>query len=880
MMIFSLLVSALIAVAQTSSTQTSPTTTPPGAAPATEQLPPSTQENIEATQMKKITVTGSYIKRVDEEGPSPVKTIGKDQLDKSGNNSVADALRDSAISNGASRENSISGAANAGASTVSIRGFGSDDILLLLNGQRLPKIGGGNSVDTNIIPPAALERVEILKDGASALYGSDAMGGVMNFITKKDYNGANINFRHNQPRERGGARTDVSAVIGRANEKASIMGVINIKNNEKMFDRDREFSRITDLRRQGSPIGSPGSWDDLSNGAGFNPGSTADPCPPGQLLNLGTGQVCAFNTANFSASLPDIQQVSGLVSGRYNFTPNVKAKVDAIYVRREVTGVLAPGPDRLRMNAAQAAAVGLPGTGDVLAFYRTAEEFGNRISENINNTYIIQPSLDMKIGTWDLELSAAYGRNDTRSDNIQGYARREALMALIDNGTWKPFAAPGAKGNVSSAAYRPWQEIATTQATVKAIGTGQLYKGGEWFGPLAMAVGASADRQDYKEKTDPLAGQLDANQLNLVYGGGAGANGSGSRNFQSVFTEFNYFATDSIETGLAFRYDKFSDFGDTFNPKLSLSWQANERFLYRASVGTGFKAPNLNDLYSGPTNGNPTFVDRKACAAGIPGTCAPRQWNVRSGGNRNLKEERSIFYSAGVVIQPKRNWNVSLDGFYAVIRDRVRNNRLFYTYLTEADRLGINLTNYGITTERNADGTIAFIQVPTLNLATDKTSGFDLSISNEAKTSIFNKPLTIQTSFDHQQIIYNKQEPFPGTGKLTMFNLNWRNVMSVAFVVNDHRLRFAARTFPGADKEANNGALGRVGFGSTYIFTEWDLDYTLANVFKGTMSAGVRNLFNSTRPLDDSQSNPYNSLDTSIYDPVGQVFYLGYSYNF
>ena len=146
------------------------------------------EEVIQETKtLKKIEVTGSYIKRVDEEAPNPVQTITSETLKTSGYNSVADVLRDNALTTGGDRENAIN--ANPGAATTGIGPFGSDSILVLLDGNRLPKMGGENSVDLNLIPTAAIERVEILKDGASATYGSDAIGGVINFITKKDYNG-------------------------------------------------------------------------------------------------------------------------------------------------------------------------------------------------------------------------------------------------------------------------------------------------------------------------------------------------------------------------------------------------------------------------------------------------------------------------------------------------------------------------------------------------------------------------------------------------------------------------------------------------------------------------------------------------------------------
>jgi iron complex outermembrane receptor protein len=146
-------------------------------------------------KVEKIQVTGSHIKRIDIEGPSPVQTIDKQELDETGYNSVADVLRNvSANSFGSRREQA--GSTVAGVAEVSLRGLGASSTLVLMNGRRLPTDGVTGAVDLNLIPMAAVERVEILKDGASAIYGSDAIGGVVNIITKRDYVGTEMSFQH------------------------------------------------------------------------------------------------------------------------------------------------------------------------------------------------------------------------------------------------------------------------------------------------------------------------------------------------------------------------------------------------------------------------------------------------------------------------------------------------------------------------------------------------------------------------------------------------------------------------------------------------------------------------------------------------------------
>jgi iron complex outermembrane receptor protein len=198
-------------------------------------------DSNESSKFEKIEVTGSYIKRTDIEGAQPVQTLDRDYLDKTGYNSVGDVMRDlTASSFGGARESS--GSATAGTATVSLRGLGANRTLILLNGRRMAKDGIGAATDLNLIPMAAVERIDVLKTGGSATYGSDAVGGVVNVITRKNFVGAEMTLRQEVTELEGGNRTTVSGVFGTSSSKGSIVGSVQYRNNEKVFDRDRTFS--------------------------------------------------------------------------------------------------------------------------------------------------------------------------------------------------------------------------------------------------------------------------------------------------------------------------------------------------------------------------------------------------------------------------------------------------------------------------------------------------------------------------------------------------------------------------------------------------------------------------------------------------------------
>ena len=161
-------------------------------------------------EIEKIQVTGSHIKRIDVEGPSPIQIIDREFLDRTGHNSVGDVLRDTNVNSfGSSRE--VSGSSTAGAAFVNLRGLGADRTLVLLNGRRLATDAIAGAVDLNLIPMTAVDRIEILKDGASATYGSDDLGGVINIITKKDFDGSEVNLQQTYVEQGGGDRSTLGA---------------------------------------------------------------------------------------------------------------------------------------------------------------------------------------------------------------------------------------------------------------------------------------------------------------------------------------------------------------------------------------------------------------------------------------------------------------------------------------------------------------------------------------------------------------------------------------------------------------------------------------------------------------------------------------------
>ncbi len=855
--------------------QTSEVTAEPAPTPETAPAPA-------PAPAKKIVVTGSYIKRIDEEGPSAVVTLKKEDLQKTGLNSVGDVLRDQAVISSVGRE--ASGSSQAGASTASLRAFGSDSILVLLNGLRLPKLGGGNSVDLNLVPISALERVEILKDGASATYGSDAVGGVINFITKKDYNNTDATINYAMPEEAGGSRFDATISSGKSTEKWSVMGVLNFRKNEAIYDKDRYYSKMENIFTDGSIYASPGSWIDTTNPNVINTTEIS----PGVPCVQNQDGFCTFDFTQYSSGVPDLNQYSGMLSASYNFTESLKISTNQLYTRRDVFWRYAPAPDRIRFDQATAATFGLtpaPG-GPIDYYYRLVEELGTRDNENITDSYTGQASIEGKFApTWDWEMSGVYAISRTESTGTSGYARKDVLQQLAANGDFNPNLPSGAKSDLSSAQVNPFQEIRNTHYGARFITSAPIYDGGDNFGPIAFAAGLSADWAGYFENVDPVSAARGNDNLSLLFGG-SGSMGQGNRNFQAAFTEFSFFPKDDIEIQLAGRYDRFSDFGNTFNPKLSLSWQATPKVMFRTSFGTGFRAPNLDSLYAGDQFGNPTFVDVTGCATNSS-LCYGRQYQFRTRGNSNLDEETSIFYNAGFVLQPKKNWNITVDAWGAAIRDQVGISLTDATFVESlVNAQGGNgrqymIDKYGITINRLGNGRIDFVDGVAINNGTRRVAGVDVGINTQKDARLFTLPVSLVFGMEHTQFFKSSSTTFDEIGPRKNSDIFWKNNLNAAVRYRDKTFRLAMNTVPGGDKALNsaNFVQQEVGYGSVPFYTQYDFTFVYANIWKGDLTLGVRNLFDAKRPYDDTFPVP-TRMNLDLLDPSGRTYQFGYNMRF
>ncbi len=809
-------------------------------------------------EVERVEVTGSHIKRIEKETISPVQVINRKSLEKSGYNSVSDVLRDTtANSFGSVREDSGSNAA--GVAHVNLRGLGSSNTLVLLNGQRLPTDAVTGAVDLNLIPMAAVERIEVLKDGASATYGSDALGGVVNVITRKNFSGTEVGYKQTTPSLTGGKREEVSLVNGVNRGKLNMINVVNYRKNEVVQSKDRDWSN-----NGYSMIGSPGSYRNASGTwiADSN-------CPAGDVVSSPSGNVCRFKHTDYSTELPDLEQVSMMTEANYKLSAKTKMKARMGGTQKNIKWSYAPAPGTFTIKGNVADTLGpggtpLPGVtpGEDLQVRYRLKSLGTRDTEVKTNAFNVMLGSTTMIGSaWSLDTTVAHNRVNNEDKGVNGYALTSKLTQAIENGVFNPFDPNSDTSALNAARYEPLEKTMSELSSFEVKATGEIAE--MEAGAVGMAIGATAFAQEYRD-------EFDERSVKGEVFGNAGSSGGGKRNVEAVFTEVSVPLTKKLEAQLAARYDNYSDFGDTVNPKVGFLYRATPKLLWRGSAGTGFKAPLMQDLYAATSNGFPTAIDAVACnkekqLGGATPSCTPQQYQVTSSGNTGLKEEKSLSYNTGIVFEPNPDFNIGADLFLTKLDNVVG---ISYSDALLAESKGIDLKKYGVIVTRDANGYIDNIVAPMQNLSAQEISGLDLSTAVQVSK--------VRLSVEHSRLFYFKEEGFPGSGFKDKLGENglpvWRTVSEISYAPGlRHDISVAAITIGGHEKAVKEE-------GDLPSYTSVDLMYTYSNKKLGVLTAGVKNLLGTTPPLDDS--NPTQQLNVSLYDQIGKQFVTSYKASF
>jgi iron complex outermembrane recepter protein len=848
-----------------------------------------------------VDVTGSNIKRVEGEGALPVQVLTREDLQNAGVTDIAQVIDKISASQSFGNFNTAlgEGANFVGFTAASLRGLGSQRTLILLNGKRIAAyaLSDSSGVDLNAIPFSALERVEVLKDGASAIYGTDAIAGVINFITRKDYTGAEVNISYLDSQGGGGSERRYTGTAGWGDlSKNGFNAWITADYFEQGSLRasDREISKTAYIPELGIDRTSGNSLPANISGAGLpgtrNPGNPACIAPFSFPTN-GSPKQCRFDFASVIDTIPPAEKTSIIGRATFQINPDHQAFVEASYFHGDYTQAISPTPVSSAFTfilpvqiapgtafypAAFIAAQGGDPTKPVSLSYR-ALEFGPRTDEAKVDQYRLVAGLQGVVKGWDYSAAFNYTGNKQVDAYTNGYLSEAKFVPLIDSGVINPFGfntpAAIAAGNAA--------KITGDASTNKASNYGVDGKVSNeiWqlpAGPVAMALGA-----EYRKESLELTNADFLSSGDII--GGLGAIPSlpkTTRNVWAVYTEFNIPILKNLEGNIAVRYDKYSDIGSTTNPKLSLRWQPTKEFLLRGSYGTGYRVPTLFDLFQPTytTNTNNSFDDPIRCPVTQSVFDCNLQFNSQRGGNPKLQPEKSKQYYVGGVWEPVQNLSMGLDYYWIEIRNVIQ----FFGADTIFGDYNAYQAQYIVRKPPDAQfpnlpGQIAYVIEPQVNVGKQLVDGIDVDASYKLASSVG----TFMTKFTGSYIMHWKQTSLDGltypnfvgtAGQPQGAIARWRHNLTVDWSSGAWGAT-VAETFQNSYSEPDLTSDDPNALRKVKAYDIWDVQGRFTGIKNVTLALGVRNVFDKAPPQSSSPGTFQVGYDASYADPRGRMFY-------
>ncbi|WP_428506741.1 TonB-dependent receptor [Roseateles sp.] len=885
--------------------------------------------------LNRVEVTGSAIKRLESETALPVQVITRADIVKAGITTAAELVASlSAASNSLTDGVSIGTGGfkdQMGFNSANLRGLGTSSTLVLLNGRRMANFaspGDDSGVDLNTIPMAAIQRVEVLLDGASAIYGTDAIGGVVNFITRKDYQGVQLDAYVGASKEGGAGKRSFSIAGGSGDvvrDGFNVFGVLDVQRTDALSTSQRQF--ISDLKI-------PERLPHLLSSAGFPSNIILSRAQRSFLQDQGfkvNGKDIVSRTINFSiptCQAPHTLYLKDGIGGETGCTYDFMRDIE-LYPKTDKVGFLGRGV--LQINANTQAFVETSLTRSKSWYVGTsnridaevdvsmipglknsgiAEEFpdaedrsitvrtrlldaGKRASELTSTGSRVVLGLSGSGAGWDYDLAYNHSSNRIADRDTAGYLLYDKTMAAFADGTINPFGAQSDKGLAFLRNNQINEEVRSAKGTMDVFdikGTRALTQlaGGE----MALAIGAEVRREKGSSAASDLL--LSDNIVGDSTPGDAQFTNS-SRKVWAVYSELNAPISKELEVQLALRHDHYDVVGSTTNPKIGLRYAPSKQVLLRASAGTGFRAPSLNDLYRPVKTGQTAVLPDPVCMKENDNdlaTCADF-WETRTYANAKLKPETSKQFSFGLVMEPHPQWTVSLDywniakknvistiGDDVILGNLSKYESLVHRYNEDEGLAGCDYDE--------EDSTICFIELRKENRGRQRASGLDIGIDLKGlKSSVGEFGVRLAGT------VVLKSQKQTGFGDNYISNLGkfvtdgvvqrWRHRLTLDWTQGAYSLALSntyssAYTDQNSAIDTNSGTI--VAPNKVKAYSLWDLSGAWNATKDLTLRAGVKNLLNTTPPYSNQAYFFLSGYDPSYTDPRGRFAYLSAQYQF
>ncbi|WP_298335439.1 TonB-dependent receptor [uncultured Erythrobacter sp.] len=858
-----------------------------------------------------ILVTGSRIRRQSQADlASPLATLGSENISDIGAQNIGEITQTLTINSGAQNNpDAFTQGGTTGTSNINLRGLGVASTLILLNGKRqtlsaAPTNDGINFVDTSsLIPLIAVDRVEILKDGASSLYGSDAVAGVVNFITRENYEGFTVSGEYTTHTSEGDySEYNLQALGGINIGDLNLLAAVSYVDRTALTTAERRLSEPAD---DTSSLGNPGSFFGVP---GFPAGAPViDPgcADAGGFPNVlsatpaGVPDVgfCGFDFGEFFNLVPDEERLTIFVSADLDISDSVRWSAEVGYADNEATRGNSPTFPFLQLGQAVVPDFNPnnPFGANVVFFGRAIGNGGDVSPATFESeTFRVSSTLEgdfdglLQNGLWN--ISATYAENnfdsateDTVTDRfacaLRGFNASPAFNAatgldctaanpfLTANGAsiptdgtfFNPFSSALLGGAANSAALLDYiTEFAVSDRgaelfVVEGFVSGELFELPS--GPVGIAVGAQYREQQISADFDSIS----------VGDGFAFLIGeqpfAGTQDVYAIFGEANVPLAEWADLQLALRFEDYgADGGDTLDPKFALLVRPTDTLSLRGSFSTSFRAPSTFQLQGQSTTlqqvSDPLNGGANAFVA------------VRAVGNAALTPETSDAFNFGFTYEPIFGLEISADYYNFEFDDAIVQTAP--QSIVDADPDGPNVI-------RSPAGTIIQVNNSYVNAASVETSGIDFSIRYRIEADFG----TITPSFEGNYVFdYDLQTAIDGPVINGAGNRNFTNFGSptpelrfnagLQFETGAHAFNIFGRFIDSYDDDQNGGANIESDF---RVDAQYSIDVAdfleLDNQVQ--LTAGVRNLFGVTAPSVATNGG----FDSRVHDPRGTLVTVG-----
>jgi len=896
-------------------------------------LPPASVGD-DSVEMAHIIITGTMISRLDYETPLPVTVLNQADIAQRGAMTASELF--SYLPQGGAYDFSESSTgpndARGDAAALNLRGLGSNNTLVLINGRRVVPhpISAGSvpvlTTNVNQIPVGAIDRVEMLRDGASSLYGSDAVAGVVNTILKTDYEGVETSARYGNVTEGNMDETTLNLLGGHNfnGGRTNVMGYIGYYRRAALQENEKSWGQTGDLRERAHSDDT--SWDNRSTSTPYAYFSTGTMGSDGTFSSTGSYHMesgddgmevvsgslpreMRYDYTPLYVLVPKTDRYQGLLRLNQKVGESMAAYAELRYYRAESWTSNAAAP----ISANSDNNIYVPasnyynpfGTDVLIRNYRPVE-MGPRTADVTSDTW--QATLDLSgyVGDWQWDVGATggIGRTSDIGGNMISESRLRAQLALDTPDAFNIFGGPNANSQETLDAVR----ISTRHQGQTGLALADAKASGTLFelpgGPLQVAVGSEYRYEDFSDSRDPLSNADDVIALSQT------VDSSADRTVGSVFSELSIPVVGadnripglySVDLSLSARTEHFSDFGTATKPKVGISIRPVQSVMLRASYNEGFHAPTLAQLYSGEITRRNTGVE-DPYRADVTATAADLGDDSRQvirGGNADLGPEEAKARSFGIVYEPSfvDGLSMSLDYFLIKQTDVIdtygEEDQLELDYELRSSGEGSNpdvvrldptaddIAAFDAWNAAHPDdyrapaGAVDYVRDTYINISRRQVAGYDAGVIYRIPRNWLGKftvkaDASYMSKYDQQRDADSDVESYleyNGTPRVrAVLGLDWTKDRMNAGVLGRYVSHFYDSSAPASNGDEDS-------YYQVHDWTTWNAyvgyAFMAPSVQSVNLKVGVNNVFDKAPPLADEDQG----YESDIHDPRGRFVY-------